>query len=172
MNLLLEGEQTSRLRFRKVNQTDFDNWLPFFQNPLSTRYWEGQKKTPRIACQEQFDTIFNRYDNNNGGMNALVHKTTQKLIGICGLLPQQVDGINELEIGYSILPNYWRKGYAFEAAEKCKYHAKQIKASKSLISIIHIDNMPSQKVALKNGMLLEKTTEYKLNPVHIFRIYI
>ncbi len=170
MNLLLEGEQTSRLLFRKINQTDFDSWLPFFENPLSTQYWEGPKKIPKTACQEQFDTIFKRYNNNSGGMNALIHKTTQKFIGICGLLPQQVDGVNELEIGYSILPEYWRKGYAIEAAEKCKHYAKQIRASKSLISIIHVDNLPSQKVAIKNGMLLEKSTVYKSNPVHIFRV--
>ena len=40
----------------------------------------------------------------------------------------------------------------------------------SLISIIQVNNVPSQKTALKNGMHLDKTTTYKNNRVHIFRV--
>ncbi len=104
-------------------------------------------------------------------MNALIHKETNDLVGMCGLLVQTVDRTEELEIGYSILPKYWRNGYAFEAARKCKEHAFSNNLADSLISIIHIDNLPSQKVALKNGMKLSKTTVYKNNPVHIFRVF-
>jgi ribosomal-protein-alanine N-acetyltransferase len=105
-----------------------------------------------------------------GGMNALISKASGELIGICGLLVQTVDDIQELEIGYSVLPKFWLKGYAFEAAQKCKEHAFENNFSDSLISIIHVDNIPSQKVARKNGMHLDKTTAYKDNPVHIFRV--
>lgn len=105
-------------------------------------------------------------------MNALIDKTSNTLIGQCGLLAQTVDDIEELEIGYSILPKYWKKGYASEAAKKCKKYAFENGFAKSLISIIHIDNIPSQKVAANNGMYLDKTTTYKDNPVHIFRVAI
>lgn len=103
-------------------------------------------------------------------MNALTLKASGQLVGICGLLVQTVDGIEELEIGYSILPKFWLQGYAFEAAQKCKHFAFEKGFSDSLISIIHVDNVPSQKVALKNGMFLDKTTIYRDNPVHIFRV--
>lgn len=104
-------------------------------------------------------------------MNALIHKETDELMGMCGLLVQTVDGQEELEIGYSILPKHWRNGYAIEAAKKCKEYAFANNFRDSLISIIHIDNIPSQEVALKNGMHLSKTTVYKNNPVHIFRVF-
>ena len=103
-------------------------------------------------------------------MNVLINKKTNELVGQCGLLVQTVDEIKELEIGYSILPNHWRKGYATEAARKCKAYAKKNNFAESLISTIHIDNIPSQKVAINNGMSLDKTTVYDHNPVHIFRI--
>ena len=35
-------------------------------------------------------------------MNVLVDKSTGKMIGQCGLLVQEIDGTNHLEIGYSI----------------------------------------------------------------------
>ncbi|TAI49529.1 GNAT family N-acetyltransferase [Flagellimonas allohymeniacidonis] len=167
---LLDGESSERLYFRKVALDDFDDWLPFFLNPLSTQYWEGLPDEPEEACRQQFDRIFERYRDGSGGMNALIHKTTSGLIGLCGLLVQRVDGQQELEIGYSVLPKFWLQGFAFEAAQKCKNFAFDNRFTDSLISIIHVDNVPSQKVAQKNGMHLEKTTTYKENPVHIFRV--
>ncbi|WP_400072489.1 GNAT family N-acetyltransferase [Zobellia russellii] len=170
MDLLLEGKETQRLLFRKVIPSDFDLWLPFHEDKRSNQFWEGLPKDPKIACQQQFDYIFERYENNLGGMNALISKSTGEFIGLCGLLKQTVDGIEELEIGYSILPKYWRQGYASEAALACKTYTKHSQLTDSLISIIQVDNIPSQKVALTNGMYLDKTTTYHNNTVHIFRV--
>ncbi|MEO9510614.1 MAG: GNAT family N-acetyltransferase [Flavobacteriaceae bacterium] len=169
-NFLLENETSKRLAYRKVLRSDFDDWLPFYHNPQSTKYWNGLPSNPITACNEQFDQIFERYDKNLGGMNALILKETKELIGLCGLLVQNVDNTKELEIGYSILPEFWLQGFAFEAAHKCKTHAFKNSFASSLISIIHVDNIPSQKVAEKNGMQLDNTTTYKDNPVHIFRV--
>ncbi|MFS4493773.1 GNAT family N-acetyltransferase [Maribacter sp. 2308TA10-17] len=167
---LLIGHETERLRFRKLEPTDFDTWLPFHQEPLSTEFWEGLPEDPVEACKHWFDKAFHRYDNNLGGMNVLLHKETNEFIGQCGLLIQIVDGIKELEVGYSMLPKHWRQGYATEAAQKCKAFAIENKLATSLISIINVDNIPSQKVAINNGMRLDKTTIFNENPVHIFRI--
>ncbi|NNE78291.1 MAG: GNAT family N-acetyltransferase, partial [Pricia sp.] len=169
MDLLMAGEETERLKFRKLLPSDFDLWLPFHQDPRSTQYWAGLPKDPLTACQQLFDSIFYRYKNNLGGMNALISKQNGKLIGQCGLLIQKVDDNKELEIGYSILPQFWQKGYASEAAKKCKVFAQKNQLGKSVISIIQIDNLPSQKVALHIGMSLDKTTVFKDNQVHIFR---
>jgi len=170
MNLLLEGQETERLKFRKLTPDDFETWLPFHQNPLSTEHWFGENPDPAIACQDWFNRIFHRYENGTGGLNALISKETGDFIGQGGLLVQEVDGEKELEIGYSILPKYWRQGFATEAAQQCKKFAFENDLSESLISIIHIENIPSQKVALAMGMQLDKTTEYKGNPTHIFRV--
>ena len=167
---MLIDQETERLRFRKLEATDFETWLPFHQDPRSTEHWEGMPDDPIEACNHWFDKAFYRYENKLGGMNVLISKETGEFIGQCGLLKQTVDGIQELEIGYSILPKYWKQGYAIEAAQKCKAFVKENDLTSSLISIIHVENIPSQKVAIKNGMHLDKTTVFNENPAHIFRI--
>ena len=168
---LLDGTETPRLYFRKITTADYDHWLPFHQDPRSSKYWQGLPPDPNDACKQQFDRIFERYDNDLGGMNGLALRSNDKLIGMCGLLVQYVDEAEELEIGYSILPGFWQQGYATEAARHCKELAFSRAYAASLISIIHISNVPSRKVALKNGMLLDKTTLYRDNPVEIFRVH-
>ncbi|UII78658.1 GNAT family N-acetyltransferase [Flagellimonas sp. CMM7] len=167
---LLENQTSERLVFRRFIPSDFDCWMPFYENPLSTKYWDGLPTDPLVACKEQFARIFERYEMQLGGMNALILKETNQLVGMCGLLVQNVDEVEELEIGYSVLPEFWLQGFAFEAAQKCKDFAFENNFANSLISIIHVDNTPSRKVAIKNGMRLDKTTNYKDNPVHIFRV--
>ena len=167
---LLENVTTERLLFRKVAPSDFQAWLPFYHDPSSTLYWNGLPKDPTIACNEQFYRIFERYALNLGGMNAVIHKNTGELLGLCGLLLQTVDGVSEWEIGYSLLPKFRKMGYATEAAKACKTYATKNILAPSLISIIHINNNPSIQVAIKNGMRLDKTTTYKNNPVAIYRV--
>lgn len=172
MNYLLEGEESERLIFRKLLESDFDAWLPFHEDPTSMQYWSGPEEEPRVACRNWFNKVFYRYNNNLGGHNALIEKETGKLVGMCGLLIQTVDDIEELEIGYSLVPEFRKRGFASEAAIKCREYAAKHQLRDSIISIIHKDNIPSKKVALKNGMLLDKTTTFKSIPVEIFRVHL
>ncbi len=169
-NYLLDGEESSRLFFRKIHLSYYNEWLEFFKTPETTRHWISDYDLPEIECKKWYEKQFKRYDSGSGGMNALIEKTSGRLIGHCGLLKQTVDNISELEIAYSLLPPFWNKGYATEAAEKCKEYAFKNELSFSLISIISLTNIQSERVARKVGMTLEKTTVYNNNQVNIFRI--
>lgn len=170
MNFLLDAEQTERLLFRPIHETDYQDWLTFHQEPLSSQYWKTTSSNPKEACQQQCKAIFERYAKGLGGMNALICNKTNSFIGMCGLLTQEVDEIKEMEIGYSMVPKFWGKGYATEAAKKCKEVAFNKKWSEHLISIIHVANIPSQQVAQKIGMKLHRTTIYKQHKVHIYSV--
>ena len=171
MQYLLDGQESERLLYRKLLKTDFDIWLDFCRDEYSLQYiWLTESKDPIEKCKVWFDRVFNRYENHLGGMNVLIEKKNNKFVGQCGLLIHTVDGIKELEIGYSLMHEFRGKGYALEAAKKCKDYAFENNLSNSLISIIHIDNKESEKVAVKNGMKISKTTTYNNSRVNIFRI--
>lgn len=170
MKYLLEGQSTDRLLFRKMALSDFQHWIKFFQDSRTSAHWVEEKFSPELTCENWYQRQRWRYENDKGGMNALVEKATNQLVGHAGLLVQTVDGVEELEIGYSLLPAFWSKGYATEAAVKCKNVAFENDFSESLISIIGVTNTPSQRVASKNGMAPEKRTTYKANAVFIYRV--
>jgi RimJ/RimL family protein N-acetyltransferase len=171
MRYLMEGQETERLLFRLLRTDDYDSWRPFFDSEESVRFMGLQHiPDPDDRCRQWFDIVLGRYENDKGGLNVLIDKKTKVFIGQCGLLIQEVDGKEELEIGYSLLPTYWKLGYATEAAIQCKKYAFESNFSDSLISIIHQENYRSIRVATKNGMKYEKHTVFKEMPVNIYRI--
>jgi RimJ/RimL family protein N-acetyltransferase len=170
MQFLLFGCNTLRLVFREISPTDFDSWLKFFEHPETSKHWVEEEQTPAMACEKWYARQQERYQNNLGGMNALIEKSSGLLVGHAGLLLQTVDDRTELEIGYSLLPQFWGNGFAIEAAQKCKQVAFQNRYAPSLISIISISNLPSQRVAEKNGLRRDGQTIYKHNSVYIYRI--
>ena len=171
MKYILENEATERLNFRILVDSDFDAWSALFQEPEAGQFLGmGHLTTPREQCEEWFRRSYERYEKDLGGMNVLIDKSSGELVGQCGLLVQEVDGITELEIGYSVIPRFWGKGYATEAAQKCRDYAFSRNFTQSLISIIHLENIKSEKVARKNGMIPSKQTEFKGMPVNIYRI--
>ena len=61
------------------------------------------------------------------------------------------------ETGYLLKKEYWHKGYAIESAKACKDYAFNVLHADEVYSIIRINNAPSIKVAIKNGMTLKDT---------------
>ena len=94
-----------------------------------------------------------RYNTWNFGLWAVILKETDKLIGQCGLTMQPWKESEVLEIGYLFNRAYWHRGFALEAATACKKYAFEVLQAEEVCSIIRDTNIPSQKVALRNGMI-------------------
>jgi RimJ/RimL family protein N-acetyltransferase len=167
---LLHVQSSARLRFREIQESDAPLWLPFFENAANFAHWNEVVSDPVHACREWYEKQRHRYTQGLGGMHALFEKSSGRFIGHAGLLIQTVDEQHELEIAYSLLPEFAGKGYATEAAAVCRDVAFEKRLAPSVISIISITNLASQRVAIKNGLTLERETIYKKNRVYIFRI--
>ncbi len=153
MKYLLTNQETERLQFRKLETVDFEVWKELFLEE-NTRIMLGMEdyKTPEECCEKWFEWTFNRYENNLGGQNILIEKSSGEIIGQAGLLVREVAGNQELEIAYSILPNQRKKGFALEAAKKCRDFAFENNFHERLISMIIPENFNSKKTAEKNGL--------------------
>lgn len=130
-------------------------------NPLEI-YLGGDLSFPAKTKATNWIAIqLKRYAADDLGHLPAIEKDTGRLIGAGGLLKRVLDSKEALEIAYSIIPQYWGNGYATEISQQLKKYALENKMTKTLISIIHVENEPSKKVAIKNCMKPDKATVYR-----------
>ncbi|MGB6624975.1 MAG: GNAT family N-acetyltransferase, partial [Candidatus Acidiferrales bacterium] len=98
------------------------------------------------------------YDANAYGLYALVLKQSGEVIGDCGHALQNVEGKQEIEIGYHVRRDLWGNGYATEAARACVAYGFETLCAPRLISLVRPENLPSRRVAEKAGMSVEGQT--------------
>ncbi len=165
--MILEGMESNRLYFKNLVDEDFDDYMPFFSDPQAMKFYYLNDK-PEVICKNWIAGQQKRYEKDGYGLYALREKESHVVVGQCGLLKQFVDGKEELEVGYGLLPAYWGKGYATEAARRCVKYAFDNNWSEDIISIIDVNNDNSKQVALRNGFSLLKKTTFKNINVNIF----
>jgi RimJ/RimL family protein N-acetyltransferase len=83
------------------------------------------------------------------------------MIGDCGITRQQVNGESLYEIGYHLRRNLWGQGLATEAAIACRGWGFANLSVDRLISLIRPENVPSQRVAERNGMKIWKEIDWR-----------
>lgn len=149
--------ESKRLRFRFYTKDDLPFLYALVSDPEIVRYiGNGQPKDNKDA-NVFLNWVLDTYDSNpNLGLHLLIDKKSNKPIGHAGIVPQTINGINELEIGYWIARDYWRKGYGTEAALALKdYGTRKLKRER-FIALIQPANRASIKIANKLNMGLEK----------------
>jgi RimJ/RimL family protein N-acetyltransferase len=81
-----------------------------------------------------------------------------EFVGDCGLTPQEVDGMVEIEVGYHVRRALQGRGYATEASAACRDYARDALHLTRLIALIDPANRASQRVAEKIGLTFERET--------------
>jgi ribosomal-protein-alanine N-acetyltransferase len=160
--------ETSRLILRPFQAEDIGRLAELMANRDFMRFSLGPY-TP-----EQTQTVLQKFLSwNQAGLPsqfAVIFRGDNYLIGYCGFLHWHLDGVDEIEIGYRLDPDYWNRGLASEAAQAVRDHAfRHLKLFK-VILLIHPDNIPSRRVAEKNGMKLERETVFRGFPAEVFAI--
>lgn len=164
----LDGLTTERLMFRRPVAGDASWWMEYMNDPGSIRFMPftlGSSADCAFFLQRSLDRLIA----DGSGLHAVLLKGTERPVGMIGLLTQQVDELDELEVGYHLLPSATGNGYAAEAAAACKAFAQRHELAPSVISLIDPGNVKSQAVARRNGMHFEKNTVHRGVPAMVFR---
>jgi ribosomal-protein-alanine N-acetyltransferase len=146
--------ETLRLTLREFHPEDVDALSLILSDPETMRFY--LKPFDRRGVEEWITRNCQRYTKDGHGLWAMILKASCELIGDCGLVLQEVDGANEIEIGYHVRRDHWRQGLATEAARACRDFGFARLSVERLISIIRPENVPSRRVAEKNGMTIWK----------------
>jgi ribosomal-protein-alanine N-acetyltransferase len=107
------------------------------------------------------------YQQNGYGLLRMGLKPDAMPIGMCGVLRR--DTLPEPDLGFSMLPAFWSKGYAHEAAAAVMTHARASAGVGRVLAITSVDNDPSIRLLGKLGFRFERmvrlgedTTELRL----------
>ncbi|MFD2925034.1 GNAT family N-acetyltransferase [Halobacillus naozhouensis] len=162
--------KSERLIFRPYTLEDLDFYASLWGNPEVVRYiGKGKTKNYQESRKNMENWLFPQYKEGIG-LYAMILKSNQQLIGHAGLVNQEIDGKNEVEIGYWLVPSQWGNGFAKEASIAFRdYGLYELNYGK-LISLINPDHPASIFVARKTGLSYEKTVRLDEGDTLIYSI--
>jgi len=146
--------ETPRLILRPLTRDDVDAIFAIIGDPIAMQYYP--RSFTREDAVEWIDRNLRRYENDGHGIMALVLKRTGEVIGDCGIARQIVEDEPMLEVGYHLLRDHWGHGYATEAARVCIDYALRDLGAEKVVALIRPENVPSRRVAERNGMQAER----------------
>jgi RimJ/RimL family protein N-acetyltransferase len=160
--------ETARLILRSFREEDVDAMGELFANPDFMRFSLGVF-TERQKTVDFIEKVMGWNRASMPSQFAVVPCGERIVIGCCGFHHHpEVPG--EVEIGYRLHPNYWNRGLITEAARAVRDHAFADLKLPRVISLIHPENIPSRRVAEKNGMKVEKEITFREFPTLVYAI--
>jgi len=147
--------ETGRLILRWLSVKDAKFILQLLNEPSFVRFI-GDKSVRSI--DDARDYILNgpvdSYERFGFGLYLTELKENGVPIGICGLLKRE--SLKDVDIGFAFLPEFWRKGYAFEAASAVMTYGRKVVGLNRIVAITSPENDASIRVLEKLGLRFER----------------
>lgn len=91
-------------------------------------------------------------------------------IGRAVLRHLDVEGVDEIEVGYAFYPAYWGRGLATEVATACLARGREHLRLATIVGVTTPGNLASQRVLLKVGLAYERDFVHEDARASLFRI--
>lgn len=144
---------TQRLRLRQWRRSDLQPYARHC-NTDAVMEWLGGVMTPRQVRQD-YD-YFQRQQRRNGFTFWVMERKSDKaLLGFCGLVrvtERSSTVLGEVEIGWRVRSDMWRRSYAFEAAHAVLRYAFADLGIETVVSRAADGNAASKALMRKLGM--------------------
>ncbi len=147
--------ETSRLSIRQLTTEDAEFMLELVNDPSYLRYiGDRGVRTLDDARRHILDGPCTSYERFGFGLWLAELKTEGRPIGICGLIKR--DTLEDIDIGFALLPRFRRNGYTFEAASAVMDYGRNILKLQRVVAITALDNDASIHVLSKLGFVFER----------------
>ncbi|MGZ4815313.1 MAG: GNAT family N-acetyltransferase [Terriglobales bacterium] len=151
--------ETSRLVLRHLRPQDLAAMYSYLGDREMMKYYPAPFS--REFVRDGIQRNLQRYQTYGYGLFGVELKSRGELIGDCGLVWQDLDGGQELEVGYHFHRSHRGHGYATEAAAACIHYAFCNAGVDHVISLIRPENVPSRRVAERNGLRVVRSVVWK-----------
>ena len=146
---------TERLRLRRLTLDDAGLMLDIWNDPAFIRNVSDRGiRTIEDARQAMVEGPLKLYETYGYGPFRIGLAGDDTPVGICGLFRRE--GLDVPDIGYALLPDYYARGYAYEAAAAVVNHARSDLEIDHLVAIISPENSRSIHLVRKLGLEFER----------------
>ena len=154
MNVL----ETERLILRRFVVEDAQFVLNLVNEPSFLRYI-GDKKIRTLDDARQYilSGPVASYERHGFGLCLVELRESHAPIGMCGLLKREE--LPAPDIGFALLPEFWNKGFAFEAAAAVLRDARERLGLQRVLAITSLDNEASIKLLQRLGFTFDRVTK-------------
>lgn len=158
MKIVLE---TERLLLRQFTVQDMDKFYELESDPEVMRYIRGGKPRSYEQVKQKLEDNISYYQKYPlFGVWAVIVKGEEDFAGWVCL--KHLDQTTDLEVGYRLLPKFWRKGYASEATEAVIRYGFEICGLEKIYAVAQPENIASTGLMEKVGMqVLGKAFHYE-----------
>jgi len=147
--------ETERTILREVTTDDAEFILELLNQASFIRYIGDRNVRTLEQARDYIENRFTKsYKRFGFAMWGVVLKETSKLIGLCGFVKR--DDLPDADIGFAFLPQFEKRGYAFESASAVMRYGRDILNLPRVLAITSRDNESSQKLLAKIGLKFER----------------
>jgi ribosomal-protein-alanine N-acetyltransferase len=154
--------ETQRLLLRPLTLDDLDAMAVLLGDAEALELWGGP--LDRAGAQAWIERNLTRYRAMGFGRCAVELRDTGELVGDCGLVRTEVEGVDEVELGWIVRRDHWAEGIATEAGAAWRDFAFAQLHLPRIVSMIVEANVASRRVAEKLGMVVERSAMWGGRP--------
>lgn len=150
--------ETERLRMRPHRKEDADDHLAIVGDPEFRRHFPDNFRPTRDGVLVGLGRFIEHWYQFGFGVWALELRDGGRLAGYCGLRRLKPD--DEVELLYGLHRDFWRKGFAGEAALASLRFGFEEMGFGRIMAITMPSNAPSRRVLERCGLRHEKDAAY------------
>lgn len=147
--------ETERLILRRLTEAD-DSFIFELVNQPSWLEFIGDKGVRSLADARDYirKGPLDMYERYGFGMYLVELKHIGTPMGMCGLIKR--DALPDADVGFAFLPEYWGKGYAYEAAAAVVGYAGRVLGLERVLAITSLHNDSSIRLLEKIGLRFQQ----------------
>ena len=148
--------RSDRLIIRPTLEQDSDLIYQLMNSPKFIKY-VGDRQLYYVENAEKYiqDKMLPQLHSHGYSNYSLINKKNSAKIGICGLYDRE--GLDGIDIGFGILPEFEGLGYAFESSSRIIKAAFDELEIPEIKAITTKENVSSESLLLKLGFKLNRT---------------
>lgn len=151
--------ETERLLHRPFTVEDVERFVAIRSKTDVARYIGGAAANTKAKLEKRLAYYRSTHETKGFGIEAIVWKDTNTIIGWSGLQP--VEDTPHIQLTYGLTPEFWRKGIGVETALAWLNYGFEQLQLKQIVALADPNNTGSCKIMEKVGMQLEGLQLYK-----------